>query len=498
MADREVVLEVREVSKKFPGVLALNKVNLTLYKGEVLALIGENGAGKSTLMKILLGEYQKSSGEIFYLGKPFAAKNPAEALQSGITMIHQEISAVPSMTVAENIWLGREKRFCSGGFLNKAKMREATAELLQRLDIPIDPDAQARKLSVAALQLVEIARSVSYEANVIIMDEPTSALTETEIQKLYRIIRDLSAQGRSIIFISHKLDELFEICDRITVLRDGCYVDTKSIDEITRDDLIRMMVGREITNMYPKEKIPIGEELFRVEHLSRSGYFEDINFHVCSGEIVGFCGLMGAGRTEIMQSIFGLDPNNGGTVKVGEKSFRPGSTPEAIKNGIAMVTEDRLRQGIIAKLSVKQNMTLAYLKKICKMNFIDRKQESKDFQRMRDAMSLKTAGEGQEIGSLSGGNQQKAIVAKWLLAEPKVFILDEPTRGIDVGSKAEIYKLIGQLAASGKGIILVSSELPEVMGISDRIYVVCQGRIVYECTREQANAELLMKKAFGE
>ena len=498
MTDRQVVLEVRGVSKKFPGVLALNQVDLTLYKGEVLALIGENGAGKSTLMKILLGEYQKSSGEIRYLGKPFEAKNPAEALRSGITMIHQEISAIPSMTVSENIWLGREELFCKNGFLDRAKMRAATESLLERLEIAVDPDAQAKSLSVAALQLVEIARSVSYEANIIVMDEPTSALTETEVQKLYKIIRDLSSQGRSIIFISHKLDQLFEIRDRITVLRDGCYVDTKPVSELTKDDLIRMMVGREITDMYPKANVPIGEELFRVEHLSRTGYFEDVNFHVRAGEIVGFCGLMGAGRTEIMQSIFGLDPCTGGTVTVAGQTFHPGSTPEAISRGVAMVTEDRLRQGIIAKLPVKQNMTLAYLQKICRLGFIDSKRERRDFQRMRDAMSLKTAGETQEIGSLSGGNQQKAIIAKWLLAQPKVFILDEPTRGIDVGSKAEIYKLIGELAAQGKGIVVVSSELPELMGISDRIYVVCGGRIVHEAVRGEADAQLLMKKAFGE
>ncbi len=498
MADRQVVLEARGVSKKFPGVLALNQVDLTLYKGEVLALIGENGAGKSTLMKILLGEYQKSSGEIRYLGEPFEAKNPAEALRSGITMIHQEISAIPSMTVSENIWLGREELFCKNGFLDHAKMRAATESLLKRLEIAVDPDAQAKSLSVAALQLVEIARSVSYEANIIVMDEPTSALTETEVQKLYKIIRDLSSQGRSIIFISHKLDELFEICDRITVLRDGCYVDTKPVSELTKDDLIRMMVGREITDMYPKANVPIGEELFRVEHLSRTGYFEDVNFHVRAGEIVGFCGLMGAGRTEIMQSIFGLDPCTSGTVTVAGQTFHPGSTPEAISRGVAMVTEDRLRQGIIAKLPVKQNMTLAYLQNICRLGFIDRTRERRDFQRMRDAMSLKTAGETQEIGSLSGGNQQKAIIAKWLLAQPKVFILDEPTRGIDVGSKAEIYKLIGELAAQGKGIVVVSSELPELMGISDRIYVVCGGRIVHESVRGEADAQLLMKKAFGE
>lgn len=496
--NREIVLEARGISKKFPGVLALDNVDLILYKGEVLAVIGENGAGKSTLMKILLGEYQRNQGSIAFLGRPLDPKSPLEALRAGITMVHQETTAVPEMTVAENIWLGREEQFCIRGFLNKRKMLEATQKLLQRLSIGLSPAARASTLSVAALQLMEIARCASYDAKVIVMDEPTSALTETDAGKLFSIIRDLSAAGIAIIFISHKLDELFRICDRVMVMRDGRNIDTKPTGELTKDDLVRMMVGRDIVDAYPKQSVPIGSELMRVENLSREGYFNDVNFTVKRGEIVGFCGLMGSGRTEIMQSIFGIDPCNIGRVVIDGRPMKLGSIRAAIRNGISMVTEDRRRKGIIAGLSVKKNMSLVYLAHICRLGIINTKKETGDFWNMVKSVDLRIAGESQEIGVLSGGNQQKAIVAKWLLAQPKIFILDEPTRGIDVGSKAEIYKLIGELAAQGKGVVIVSSELPELMGISDRVYVVCKGRIVFECTRESLNAELLMKKAFGE
>lgn len=497
MPNKELILSVKDISKKFPGVLALNKVQLDLYKGEVLALIGENGAGKSTLMKILLGEYIPSEGEMNFKGKPYKPKSPHEALHKGISMIHQEISLVPHMSVSENIWIGRESMFTKMGIISSKKRDEETKRLLSRLNIQADPDALVSSLSVANMQLVEVARAVSYNSDIIIMDEPTSALTNVEIDKLYNIIRDLTSQGKSIIFISHKLEELFTICDRITVLRDGQYVDTKPIADVSQEELVKMMVGRELTNMFPKEDVDFGDIAFEVQNLTHKGYFEDISFQVRKGEILGFCGLMGAGRTEIMQSIFGIDKITSGTIKLDGKEIRIKVVKDAIKNRIAMVTEDRLRRGAIHKLSVKVNMTLAGLDKICRFGFIDKKKEAEDCKRMVESMSIKISDSSQEIGNLSGGNQQKVIIGKWLLSDPEVLILDEPTRGIDVGAKSEIYKLIGSLAQQKKAILMVSSELPELMGISDRILVIRNGKITGEFLREDFSQEVLMAKAFG-
>lgn len=497
MLNKEIILKVKNISKKFPGVLALNTVQLDLYKGEVLALIGENGAGKSTLMKILLGEYQPSEGEMHFKGKPYKPRSPHDALNNGISMIHQEISLVPHMSIAENIWIGRESLFTTMGIISSKKREEETKKLLSRLNIELDPDAVVSSLSVANMQLVEVARAVSYNSDVIIMDEPTSALTNVEIEKLYNIIRDLTAQDKSIIFISHKLEELFTICTRITVLRDGQYVTTKKTDEVSNDDLVRLMVGRELTNMFPKEDVELGEIAFEVQNLTHSGYFEDISFDVRKGEILGFCGLMGAGRTEIMQSIFGIDKTTSGCIKLHGKEIKVKSVKDAIEHKIAMVTEDRLRRGAIHRLSVKINMTLAYLSKISKFGFVDNKKETHDCNRMVESMSIKISDSSQTIGSLSGGNQQKVIIGKWLLSEPEVLILDEPTRGIDVGAKSEIYKLIGLLAKQGKAVLMVSSELPELMGISDRILVIRNGKISGEFQRKDFCQEDLMAKAFG-
>lgn len=497
MAKNEFLLEMCDITKVFPGVRALDNVSFKLGFGEAHALIGENGAGKSTLMKILLGSYQVDGGDMTLKGKSFAPKSPADALRNGISMIHQELTLVSEMTVAENIWIGREGNFKKMGLLSPQKCSEATQQLLDQLGIDLDPDTVVAKLSVANMQLVEIARAVSYNADIIIMDEPTSALTSREINKLYEIVRDLVAKGKSVIFISHKLEELFAICSKITVLRDGQFVATKDVDSVTQDELISLMVGRKLENMYPKDPTQIGDIALEVQHLTQPGCFSDVSFSVRRGEVLGFCGLMGAGRTEIMQSIFGIDKGASGAVLVDGQPVHVKNTKQAIQNKMAMVTEDRLRRGVIHKLSVKTNISLAYLGTVTKMGFVDRKREAADCQRMVDAMGIKVANVNQEIGSLSGGNQQKAIIGKWLLTVPEILILDEPTRGIDVGSKTEIYKLINALAQEGKAIIIVSSELPEIIGICDRILVVRNGEVVAETMRNDFDQEKLMKHAFG-
>ena len=492
---QEYILKMNDITMQFPGVKALDQVSLHVKKGEVLGLIGENGAGKSTLMKVLLGINHPTAGSMEFKGQPFSPKSPNDALKAGISMIHQEISLIPDMTVSENIWLGRESRF--GRLISRKKRAEETRKFLEKLDLDIDPDRYVAELPVAQMQLVELARSVSYDADVIIMDEPTSALTDVEIEKLFKIVKQVSNAGTAVIFISHKLEELLHICDRITVLRDGQYIDTRETNDLTKDTLISLMVGREITDMFPKEEVAIGKEIFSCKGLCRKGSFQDVSFEVHEGEILGFCGLMGAQRTEIVQAIFGLEgPEQGEMYLNGEKITN--KTPkDAIKQHFALVTEDRLRRGALHILPIRDNMSLAYLNEVCQAGFVDKRQEAEDCQRMVKSMNIKMASLSQPIGSLSGGNQQKVIIGRWLLTQPQVFILDEPTRGIDVGAKAEIYKLIGQMAKEGKAIMMVSSELPELMGICDRILVVHAGRIVADVPREQFSQDLLMSYAFG-
>ena len=497
MEKKEPILCVKNVSKSFPGVQALKGVNLRVYPGEVHALLGENGAGKSTLMKIVLGMYQPSSGEMECKGRKYAPKSPAEALANGISMIHQEISLVPTTTVSENIWIGRESRFGNKVFINKKKQNEATDEILKRLGLHIKPSAVVSGLSIAEMQLVEIARAVSYDSDIIIMDEPTSALTDDEVDKLYDIIDSLKKQGKAVIYISHKFDEIFHICDRATVFRDGEYIDENMIAEVTEERLVSKMVGRKMDDMFPKLEIEIGEPVLEVEHLQRKSIVNDVSFTVRKGEILGFAGLLGAGRTEIMETLFGVTPKDSGTVRLHGKEVHIANAKQAIRHKMAMITEDRRHTGLILMQSVRMNESLAYLRQITKCGFFNRKAEIKDTDDYARKLSIKVPSMNTEIALLSGGNQQKAIIAKWLLTEPDVLIMDEPTRGIDVGAKAEIYKLIGELAKQGKAIILVSSELPEVCGISDRIMVVRQGMIAGEFNREEFNSDAIMKCAFG-
>lgn len=493
----ETILEMQDIYMRFPGVIALDHARLNLEKGEVLGLIGENGAGKSTMMNILLGSLKPTSGKMIFKGKEYLPKSPSDALDAGISMIHQEVSLVPGMTVAENIWIGREKMFSSRGILNVKKRLEETKKIMDDLDVHIDPDAMVGYLPIASMQLVEVLRAVSYSSDVIIMDEPTSALADVEIKKLYNIIRKLSSRGTSVIYISHKLEELFEVCDRITVFRDGKYIDTKAADEIDQKQLINLIVGRELKDMYPKENIKIGEEIFSCKNLRREGSFSDVSFTLHKGEILGFCGLMGAQRSEIMQSIFGLDPLDGGEIYVNKKLVQNKNPRKAIQNHLALVTEDRLRRGGIHMLSIRINLSLAFLKTICHFGFVDSGAELAACNSMIEKMRIKLSSMSDTFGSLSGGNQQKVIIGRWMLTKPDVLIMDEPTRGVDVGAKAEIYRLIGELAKEGKGILMVSSELPELMGICDRIIVVREGRLVGEVERDEFDQDLLMSYAFG-
>ena len=498
MKESNTILSVCGIDKSFQGVHALKNVQFELKSGEVHALIGENGAGKSTLMKILLGIYQADKGEIIYKGKSVNFKNPNDALSNFISMIHQEISLVPTLSVSENIWLGRERQFCDASlYINSKKRDAATKSLLAELGIDLEPKKIVSGLSVANMQLVEIARAVSYHSDVIIMDEPTSALTDKEVDLLYKIMRDLSQKGVAIVFISHKLEEIFEICDTITVMRDGEYICRKASDEITQQELIKLIVGRELSDMFPKLPADIGKPVLEIRNLCGER-FKDVSFKVHSGEILGFSGLMGAGRTEVMRAIFGIDPVHAGEIYLNGEQIRIKSPKNAIDYGLAMVTEDRLRLGSIYALSVKRNLSLAYLRKITNnMAIVDRKEEEKDCLDMIKRMEIKLASTEQKINALSGGNQQKVIIGRWLLTKPKVLILDEPTRGIDVGSKSEIHRTISKLAQQGIAIILISSELPEVMGMSDRIMVMREGKLVYECSGKDATQEKLIAHSFG-
>ena len=493
----ETVLEMKGISKIFPGVRALDTVDFELYRGECHALIGENGAGKSTLMKILLGIYTADEGQVLYKGQPVSFKSPRDALAAGISMIHQEISLVPTTTVAENVWTGREGRFSRLGFIDYKAMHRATKELLADLGIEIDTNALVSTLSVAQMQLVEIARAVSNDSDIVIMDEPTSALTTQEIDLLYTIIRGLLAKGVSVIFISHKLDEIFEICSRITILRDGQFVATVPAEEIDQAGLIKHIAGREIQQVLDKRSGEFGDTILEVENLCSEGVFRDVNFSVRAGEILGFCGLMGAGRSEIMRAVFGIDKYSSGSIRLNGKDVKIRSPQDAIENGMAMVTEDRLRTGALHGLSIKMNTSVASLKEFQVAGVMRAGNEIQRCTDMTSRLSVSMVSLQNSINSLSGGNQQKVILGRWLMTEPKLLILDEPTRGIDVGAKFEIYKLIQELADAGMAILLVSSEMPEILNLSDRILVVREGRIVYECENDNTEGEELLAHAFG-
>ena len=495
----EKILEMKGISKSFGGVPALTDVSISLDKGEVRAIIGENGAGKSTLMNILLGIHKRDHGEIIYKGEPVTFSGPEKALKSGISMIHQEISLIPDMTVAENIWLGREDNYSKAGFWIDIATRNAdAAKLLESLDIHVDPAALIKDLSIAEAQLVELARAVSYNPSLIIMDEPTSALADAEVEVLFRIVRDLAARDVTVVFISHKLEEIYTICHSITVMRDGHLIDTRKCEDLPMEELVNLIVGRKVTKLFDKEISQGGDVALEVRNLSSRNGVNNVSFKVRKGEVLGFCGLMGAGRSEILRAVFGIDKKTSGEILIDGKPVTIDNTTDAVNHGIGMVTEDRLRMGTIKTMSVMENATIANFFRLCnKAGLYKPKSESRMFSDIAGDLSVKYDKPGSPIGSLSGGNQQKVIIGRWMLTDPNILILDEPTRGIDVGSKAEIYKLIDKLAKQGLAIIMVSSELPEILSLSDRICVVKDGEIVYECSREGATQEILMQHAFG-
>jgi inositol transport system ATP-binding protein len=492
--DNDHVLIMEGISKQFPGVRALSNVELRARKGTVHALMGENGAGKSTLMKCLIGIYTPDSGTITFKGERLHITNTHYALSKGISMIHQELSPIPQMTVAENIYLGREP-IAWNGLVDMQKMNRIATELLDRLHIKIKPSAKMCDLSIANVQLAEIAKAVSYNSDLIIMDEPTSAITEAEVEGLFNIIRSLKTQGCAIIYISHKMDEIFKITDEVTVFRDGQYISTDATADLTNGMLIEKMVGRTLTDMFHKETTDKGSVFLDVQNLSGKG-FRNVSFQVKRGEILGLAGLMGAGRTELMEGLFGVTRTHG-TIKINGKEVSIKSPADAIRGGMALLTEDRKLTGLYLNASVRENMFIANINRYMLGPFIHFGRIEKDCEKMRGLMRIKTPSLKEIIKNLSGGNQQKVLISRWLLTEPDLLILDEPTRGIDVGAKSEIYRLMTEFVRSGKAIIMISSELPEVLGMSDRIMVMHTGDKVGELLRSEATQEKILQMATG-
>ena len=490
------ILELSGMSKRFPGVRALHNVHLRLRAGECTALLGENGAGKSTLVKILTGIYQPDESSIKMDGREVAFASPADASAAGITAIHQETVMFDELSVAENIFMGHMPK-TKTGLIDWAAMRAKSTELLERLEAGFAPGTLLKRLGVAQKHLVEIARALSHDARIIIMDEPTAALSEREIDDLFRIVAQLKAQGRAILFISHKFDEVFRICERWTCLRDGEHVGDGLIADATQADLVKLMVGRPIDQVFPKRAVTAGDVILEVEDLSNATEFAGASFTLRKGEILGLYGLVGAGRSELVQALFGLSPVTRGTVKIDGKPVAIASPAEAIKAGIAYVPEDRQVQGTFQPMGIRENTTLASLAGHAGRGFLSRAKELATTQKLGQRLSVKAAHWEQRLGELSGGNQQKVVVAKWLATNPRILILDEPTKGIDIGSKAAVHEFMSELAAQGLAIILVSSELPEVMGMSDSIQVMHAGRFVQRFSRSEATAEAIVHAASG-
>ena len=490
----EYILEMLDITKEFPGVKALDKVQLKVRPGTIHALMGENGAGKSTLMKCLIGIYHKTSGTILFDGKEVDFNTTLEGLSSGISMIHQELSPVSERSVAENVWIGRQP-MKNKLMIDHKKMREDTVKLFEELQVEINPDQKMKELTVSQMQMVEIVKAVSYNSKIVIMDEPTSSLTNREVELLFRIIRQLKSQGVAVIYISHKMDEIFEICDEVTVYRDGKYIATSQVKDITMEELIKQMVGREVTDMFPKIDCEIGETVLKVDHINAGKQVKDVSFELHKGEILGFAGLVGAGRSETMEAIFGLRHITSGTVTLKGEQVHIKSPVDAISKGISFLTEDRRGKGIVGIRDISDNTILSNLRKYgtpLKHSLI-----KKDVDEYVARLRVKTPSNQELIKNLSGGNQQKVLVARCLLTDPDIIIVDEPTRGIDVGAKAEIHSLITNLAGQGKAIIMISSEMPEVMGMSDRIIVMHEGEVTGILDRSEFDQESIMKLAAG-
>ena len=490
-----VLLEMKGISKRFRGVQALNGVNFDLREGEVHALVGENGAGKSTLMKVLTGIHQPDAGEIFYLGKPYAVKNIGESQALGISMVHQELNMMNDLTVAQNIFIGREMR--SGFIIKDNDMVKETRAIFDHIGIDIDPKIKLGRLTVGKQQMVEIAKAVSRDCKVLILDEPTAALTQTEIDELFRIMADLKSKGIGMIYISHRMDEIKTISDRITVMRDGEYVGTVDTDSVTKDEIINMMIGR-VVYEDPKNHSEVPEDaetVLEVKNLTSGNLFKNVSFKLRKGEVLGFSGLMGAGRTEVARAIFGADPIDSGEIYVNGKPVSIKSPKDAVNLGIGYLSEDRKRYGLMLDKSVAENTALASLDKYIKFGIINDRKIKEEAQIENAKLKTKTPSMEQALKNLSGGNQQKVIIARWLIKNSDILIFDEPTRGIDVGAKSEIYTLMNELARSGKSIIMISSELVEILRMSDRVLVMCEGKKTGELDISEANQEKIMQLA---
>ncbi len=498
--ESEYILEMTDITKRFPGVLALDGVSLRVRPGTVHALMGENGAGKSTLMKCLFGIYREDAGDIVLSGQKVKFHSAKDALLSGVSMIHQELLNVPERSVRENIWLGREPTVTLGPlhFLNHRKMHEDTAALMKRLEMAIDPAARMASISISQQQACEIAKAVSYGARVVVMDEPTSSLTDNETEHLFKIIRDLRSSGVAVIYISHKMSEIFRIADEVSVMRDGRMITTKNADELDEDTLIRLMVGRDTTHRFPPVESVPGKVRLRVEGLTATNprSFKDVSFEVREGEILGIGGLVGAQRTELVEAIFGLRGVASGRIYVDEKEVRIDSPGYAIKHGIGLITEDRRGSGIFPLLSITTNTSIASLGRYRgKTRLLKHRSIESETVKLNEALRTKTPSMNTEIQNLSGGHQQKVIVSRWLMTMPDILIMDEPTRGIDVGAKYEIYTIMADLAKQGKTIIMVSSEMPELIGMSHRVMVLCAGRHTGTLDKAEATQESIMRLA---
>ncbi|MEA4906302.1 MAG: sugar ABC transporter ATP-binding protein [Anaerolineaceae bacterium] len=488
----DYILELRNISKRFSGVEVLHGVSFSLRQGEVHALLGENGAGKSTLVKVMTGIHQPDGGEIYLNGERVTFDDTLASRQAGITAIYQELSLFPDLDVAENIFIGRQPTTRAGRIDWKTLYREA-GRLLDSLGVQLDLKQKARSLSIAQQQMVEIARAFSVNARILIMDEPTSALTLNEVSDLFKLVRRLRDEGTAITFISHRLEELYELADRVTILRDGYYVDTRPIQGVERDELIRMMVGRTISNLFPKQDVPAGETVLKVKNLTRSGVFRNISFELRKGEILGMAGLVGAGRTDVARALFGVEPATSGSIEIEDREVKITSPEQAIRMGVAYVPEDRQAHGLIPPMSIVANISLPLLKEYATAGWVKERDERSSTYEAARQMELRAKNMWQKARELSGGNQQKVVLAKWLATQPRILILDEPTRGIDVGTKAAVHALMSKLAAEGMAILMISSELPEVLGMSDRVLVMREGQITAHFTRQEATQEKIIQ-----
>lgn len=490
-------LQLEHITKSFPGVLAVRDVSLSAYQGEILALVGENGAGKSTLMNVLNGVLVADQGRILIDGQPVAIHTPRQALEAGITMIHQELALIPQMTVGQNIYLGREPLLGKTGLVDWKRLYSMARQALDRLGIATNERALITDLSIADRQMVEIAKALSYQARLIVLDEPTSSLTELETETLFRLMRTLRSQGVTLIYISHRLEEIFALADRIAVMRDGQLVELRPTPELTPTEVVRLMVGRELTEFFPKAAVARGDLFLSARSLASGTQLKDASFDLYKGEIVGLSGLVGAGRSNIARVLFGADRLEGGQILVEGKPTAIRSPRDAIRLGIGLVPEDRKSQGLFQGQSVRSNAAVTLLEKLSRFGFLLYRKIEGWTRQIVDRLKVRTPGLNQRVRNLSGGNQQKVVIARWLALNPRLLILDEPTRGVDVGAKAEIHALMSELASQGMSILMISSELPEILGISDRILVMREGRLVAEFSRQEATQDKIMQAATG-